>query len=46
MNTKDTIIAFDLHSVIFKANIQEMLRILWQWPKKSSYFFWNEFILV
>jgi FMN phosphatase YigB (HAD superfamily) len=35
MNTnKDTIIAFDLHSVVFKANIQEMLHILWQWPKK------------
>jgi len=35
MNTnKDTIITFDLHSVVFKANIQEMLRIVWQWPKK------------
>jgi len=35
MNTnKDTIIAFDLHSVVFKANKCEMLRIVWHWPKK------------
>jgi FMN phosphatase YigB (HAD superfamily) len=33
---KNIIIAFDLHSVVFKPDIRRMVCILWRWPKKLS----------
>ena len=34
MNPSDTIIAFDLHSVVFAPNWKEVIKILWRWPHK------------
>lgn len=34
MNKSDTIVAFDLHSVVFTPNWKEVVRILWHWPHK------------
>ncbi len=34
MNSSDTIVAFDLHSVILKPDWKEIGRILWKWPHK------------
>lgn len=38
MNPTNTILAFDLHSVIFAFNYKEALTILWKWPHKLSLF--------
>jgi FMN phosphatase YigB (HAD superfamily) len=38
MNPTNTIIAFDLHSVIFTLNYREAFSILWRWPHKVSLF--------
>lgn len=34
MNQINTILAFDLHSVVFTPNWKEIIRILWRWPHK------------
>ena len=34
MNSSDTIIAFDLHSVVFAPSWKEVIKILWRWPHK------------
>ena len=34
MNSTDTIIAFDLHSVVFTPNWHEIIKIFWHWPHK------------
>lgn len=36
MNSSNTIIAFDLHSVVFTFNYKKALSILWLWPHKLS----------
>ena len=39
MNPTRTILAFDLHSVVFKPNWKEIIRIFWQWPHKLQMIF-------
>ena len=34
MNPTNTIIAFDLHSVVFAPDWKKSIKILWQWPHK------------
>ena len=54
MNSSDTIIAFDLHSVVFAPSWKEVIKILWQWPHKLQIlvcvfrprFVWHGFTLL
>lgn len=34
MNSSNTIITFDLHSVVFTPDFKQALKVLWRWPHK------------